>query len=52
VPVRTKVGSPETDHTYAAIPDKETGVISPGTPVEAAVDTLNKTERLNTPEGA
>ena len=41
-PVRTKVGPPEADHTYAAIPDKETGVISPGTP----------TERLNTPEGA
>nr|WP_226802165.1 dipeptide/oligopeptide/nickel ABC transporter permease/ATP-binding protein [Corynebacterium casei] len=33
-PVRTKVGRPETDHTYAAIPDRETGVISPGTPVE------------------
>lgn len=33
-PVRTQVGPPETDHTYAAIPDQTTGVIAPGTPVD------------------
>ena len=38
-PVRTKVGPPETGHTYAAIPDRETGVISPGTPVEETCST-------------
>lgn len=38
-PVPTKVGPPETDHTYAAIPDRETGVISPGTPVEETAST-------------
>ena len=38
-PVRTKVGPIETDHTYAAIPDRETGVISPGTPVEETSST-------------
>ena len=39
-PVRTQVGAPEREHTYAALPDPQTGEISPGTPVaDAAADT-------------
>ncbi|AQS74307.1 dipeptide/oligopeptide/nickel ABC transporter permease/ATP-binding protein [Corynebacterium ammoniagenes] len=41
-PVRTQVGAPETEHTYAAIPDQQTGVISPGTPVENTGSTTTK----------
>ena len=44
-PVRTQVGPPETEHTYAAIPDQKTGVISPGTLVK-------DTGSITTKEGA
>ena len=43
-PVRTQVGPPETEHTYAALPDQQTGEISLGTPVDSLAAVKNTTD--------